>query len=57
MQITRTHKLCEYHDLYVQNDKLFLADVFNDFQNTWLKIYGFEFAHFLSAPGLAWQVV
>ena len=57
MQITRTHKLCEYHDLYVQNDKLFLADVFNDFQKKWLKIYGFEFAHFLSAPGLAWQVV
>ena len=25
--------LGEYHDLYVQSDKLLLADVFNNFQN------------------------
>ena len=32
-----------YHDLYVQNNMLLLADVFDT-------------AHFLSAPGLAWQI-
>ena len=32
-----------------------LADVFENFQNMCLKIYGFGPAKFLSAPGLAWQ--
>ena len=27
--------LGEYHDLYVQSDTLFLADVFNSFQNVY----------------------
>ena len=31
----------DYHDLYIQSDKLLLADVFENFQNT--------------SPGLAWQ--
>ena len=37
--------LGDYHVLYVQNDALLLADVFGNFNP----------AHFLSAPGLAWQ--
>ena len=44
----------EYHDLYVQSYTLFLADVFNSFQNRCLEIYGLDLAHFLFAPGLAW---
>ena len=47
--------LGEYHDLYVQSDTLLLADVFENFRNTCLKIYELDPAHYLSLPGLAWQ--
>ena len=47
--------LGEYHDLYVQSDTLLLADVFENFGNTCLKVFELEPAHFLSLPGLAWQ--
>ena len=47
--------LGEYHDLYVQSDTLLLADVFENFRNTCLKVYELNPAHFLSLPGLAWQ--
>ena len=47
--------LGEYHDLYVQSDTLLLADVFEYFRNTCLKVYELDPAHFLSLPGLAWQ--
>ena len=46
----------EYHDLYVQCDTLLLADVFENFRNKCIEMYdGLDPAHFLSAPGLAWQ--
>ena len=48
--------LGEYHDLYVQRDKLLLADVFENFRNIYLKICKLSPAKFLSAPGLASQV-
>ena len=32
-----------------------LADVFENFRNKCIEIYGLDPAHFLSAPGLAWQ--
>ena len=47
--------LGEYHDLYVQSDTLLLADVFENFRKTCLKVYELDPAHFLSLPGLAWQ--
>ena len=47
--------LGEYHDLYVQSDTLLLADLFENFRNTCLKVYELDPAHFLSLPGLAWQ--
>ena len=47
--------LGEYHDLYVQSDTLFLADVFENFRRTCQKEYQLYPSHFLSAPGLAWQ--
>ena len=33
-------KLAEYHDFYAQTDTLLLADVFENFGNMCLKIYG-----------------
>ena len=47
--------LGEYHDFYVQSDTLLLADVFENFRNMCIKVYELDPAHFLSAPGLAWQ--
>ena len=47
--------LGDYRDLYVQNDALLLADVFENFRNTCIKVYELDPAHLLSAPGLAWQ--
>ena len=44
--------LGEYHDLYVQSDTLFLADVFENFIKMCLKIYELDPAKFLSAPRL-----
>ena len=47
--------LGNYHDLYVQRDTLFLADVFENFRNMCIEIYELDPTHFLSAPELAWQ--
>ena len=49
------NKLWGYHDLYVQSENLLLPDVFNNFRNMCLEIYGIDPTHFLSALGLAWQ--
>ena len=49
-------KLGEYHDLYLKNDTLLSADVFENFRKMYLKVYQLDPAKFLSAPGLAWQV-
>ena len=46
--------LDDHHDLYVQNDTLLLADVFENFRNMCIKVYELGPVHFLSAPGLAW---
>ena len=47
--------LGHYHDLYVQSDTLLLADIFENFSNKCIEIYELDPAHFLPAPGLAWQ--
>ena len=47
--------LGDYHDLYLQSDTLLLADVFENLKNMCIKVYELNPAHFLSAPGLAWQ--
>ena len=51
----KLENLGDYHDLYVQNDTLLLADVFNNFRDMCIKEYELDPAHFLSLPGLAWQ--
>ena len=47
--------LGEYHKFYVKSDTLLLADVCENFRNKCIEIYELDLAHFLSAPGLAWQ--
>ena len=47
--------LGEYYDLYVKSNTLLLADVFENFRNTSLKVYELDPGHFLSLRGLAWQ--
>ena len=47
--------LGDYHDLYVRSDTLLLADVLENFRSKCIEIYELDPAHFLSAPGLAWQ--
>ena len=47
--------LGDYQDLYLQSDTLLLADLFENFRNKCIEIYELDPAHFLSAPGLAWQ--
>ena len=39
--------LGEYNDLYVQSDTLLLADVFENFRNMYLEIYGLTLLAFL----------
>ena len=42
--------------MYLQNNTLLLADVFENFRDRCIDTYKFDPAYFLSAPGLAWQV-
>ena len=55
LKILNNKNLGDYHDLYVKSDILLLADVFENVRNMCIKVYELDLAHFLSAPGLAWQ--
>ena len=45
----------DYHDLYVQDNTLLLAGVFEKCRDKCIEIYGLDPSYFYSAPGLAWQ--
>ena len=45
----------DYHKLYNETDALLLADVFENFRDLCLKIYGLDPVHYYTAPGLAWD--
>ena len=51
----KMNNLGDYHDLYVKSDTVLLADVFENFRDMCIKVYELDPAHFLTAPGLAWQ--
>ena len=43
----KMNNLADYHDLYVQSDTLMLADIFENFRDMSLKIYGLDPAYFV----------
>ena len=45
----------DYHKLYNVTDVLLLADVFENFRNLCLKIYGLDPVYYYTAPGLSWD--
>ena len=47
--------LGKYHNLYAQTDTFLLVDVFENFRNKSIEIYGLDPLYHVSAPGLAWQ--
>ena len=47
----------QYHDLYLKSDVLLLADVFQNFREICLDIYGLDPAHYVSSPGLFWDAM
>ena len=54
-EVFKIKNLGEYHDLYVQSDTFLLVDVYENFRDRCIDTYELDPAHFLSAPGLAWQ--
>ena len=55
MKVFEIKNLGEHHDSYVQTDTFLLADVSENFRDMCHEIYKLDPAHFLSAPGLAWE--
>ena len=54
-KVFKIKNLGEYHDLYVQSDTFLLTDVYENFRDRCIDTYELDPAHYLSAPGLAWQ--
>ena len=52
----KIQNLDDYLDLYVQNDTLLLADVFEKIRNMCLEIYELDPAHFLSVPAIIQKI-
>ncbi len=51
------NNLAEYHDIYLRNDVLVLADVFESFRKMCITHYKLDAAHYFSSPGLAWDAM
>ena len=49
--------LGNYHDLYVTNDVLLLADVFKNFRKVCMAKYRLEPSHYYSSLGLSWDAL
>ena len=49
--------MSDYHDHYVKEDVLLLADVFENFIDRCLKYFGLDPCHYFSSPGLSWDAM
>ena len=49
--------VADYHEHYLKNDVLLLADVFENFIDTCLKFYEIDPCHYFSSPGLSWAAM
>jgi hypothetical protein len=47
----------DYIDLYLRQDVLLLADIFENFRKTSLSMYGLDPLYYLTSPGLAWDAM
>ena len=47
----------DYHDHYLENDVLLLADVFETFIDTCLKFYGLDPCHYFSSPAISFDAM
>ena len=46
-----------YHDLYLKNDALLLADVFEKARNNSSKKYGLYMIHYFNLPALSYDAI
>ena len=51
-----TKNMGDYHDHHLKKDVLLLADAFDNFINTCLKLYKLD-PYYFSSPGLSWGVM
>ena len=49
--------MSDYHDHYLKNDILLLAEVFEKFINACLKFYKLDPCHYFSSAGLSWDAM
>ena len=49
--------LTEYAELYCKIDTLLLAEIFQKFRKTMLTFGGLDPAHYISLPGLGWDIM
>nr|DAC81331.1 TPA_asm: PolB [Megastigmus wasp adintovirus] len=47
----------EYTDLYMKTDVLLLADIFENFREQCLAVYGLDPAHYYTTPGFTWDAM
>ena len=47
----------DYHDHYLKKHVLLLADVFENFIDTYLKFYRLDPCHYFSSRGLSWDAM
>ena len=47
----------DFHDHFLKEDVLLLADLFEKSIPTYLKYYGLDSCHYFSAPGLSWDAM